>query len=157
MPALVGLVIFAVTAPNVFGPLAAKVGETTDLQKGTGVERLNKVPLAFADLEHSWEVGLGLNSFPQRHVEPSQAQFGVGSYLPILPLQLLYDTGLVGIIIISLALGLLRPLFSARRARAVGLIVVIRHGRASNQPFLVRFIVDIDRYGHALAPGAGDG
>jgi hypothetical protein len=76
----------------------------------TGAYRLKSVTLAMSDLRSAGvksAIGLGTNSFGQRNEEPSTP--GKPGYLGILPLVIIYDTGIPGAILAAaFALGVLR-------------------------------------------------
>lgn len=78
--------------------------------------RLERVPVAFEDLAASPLVGLGAESFGQRHQDPSQA--GLPDHLAILAVAVLYDAGVVGLLALAAGFGLLLVglLRTARRA-----------------------------------------
>jgi hypothetical protein len=56
--------------------------------------RLERVPLALADMPKSLIVGLGANSFGQRHADPSAN--GAPDHISILAVAAPYEAGLVG-------------------------------------------------------------
>ncbi len=75
-----------------------------DFSSGNGAYRLVIQRLAFSDLHDatSWAFGLGTNSFSQRHLDPSRPGLDVEAYLGNLPLQLVYDTGIIGLCLVLL-------------------------------------------------------
>jgi len=52
----------------------------------------------------SYWFGLGTNSYGQRHLDPSRPDLNIASYLGNLPLQLVYDTGVIGVALLLLSL-----------------------------------------------------
>jgi hypothetical protein len=75
------------------------------LDDGTGRYRSRTWAQAFADLGSNgtaWLTGLGANSFGQRHLDPSLPGSGARWYLGNLPLQLVYDGGVVAVIILGI-------------------------------------------------------
>jgi hypothetical protein len=65
-----------------------------------------------------WIVGNGINTFGQRHEDPTQK--GVPGYISSLPIQLLYDTGLVGVgLFLVFVVSLYRRVPRARLSLAV--------------------------------------
>ena len=56
--------------------------------------RLDRIPVALKDLSRDPILGLGANSFGQRHADPSQG--GAPDHIGILALATLYESGLVG-------------------------------------------------------------
>ena len=78
------------------------------LDDGTGRYRSRTWSQAFADLGSNgtaWLTGLGANSFGQRHLDPSLPGSGARWYLGNLPLQLVYDGGVVAVIILGTLAG----------------------------------------------------
>jgi hypothetical protein len=67
--------------------------EITD--PGNLEHRLERLEESFKDLPASPLIGLGANSFGQRHLDPSQSL--QPDYLAMLPFTVLYDAGLVGL------------------------------------------------------------
>jgi hypothetical protein len=128
--------VIAVVSPQTLTPLVAKIANSTNLQSGSGGARYTKAQQAVADLSGHWVGGLGLDSFSQRHLEVTQRD--EAAYLPTLPLQIVYDTGLIGVLLIVFALAALRPFdgrVTGRRARASGLIVVYGISSLATSPF----------------------
>jgi len=77
--------------------------------------RLERVPPALEDLATSPWIGLGANSFGQRHIDPSSG--GAPDYIAILALALVYEAGIIGTLFITVAVGLLLlALFRASRS-----------------------------------------
>jgi hypothetical protein len=76
--------------------------------------RLRRVPLAFDDLRTSPIIGLGMESFGQRHPDPSQG--GAPDHIAILAVAALYESGIVGAAALLIAFALiLVGLWSASR------------------------------------------
>src|SRR5581483_4826183 len=77
----------------------------------TGAYRLNTATTALTDLHQAgWHslVGLGTNSYGQRHVDLTIPGHPPG-YLSILPLVVVYDTGVIGAVLaVAFAVGVLR-------------------------------------------------
>ncbi len=101
--------------------------------------------LAWTDINYglNWLFGLGTNSYGQRHTlltDPTNTREG---YLGNLPLQTLYDTGIVGCLVLAGAvLSLLagqRGRNLSRRAGAIALLTVV--AVACNPMFLASFWV----------------
>jgi hypothetical protein len=67
--------------------------------------RLERVPVALADVATSPLIGLGAESFGQRHADPSQD--GLPDHLAILAVAALYDAGIVGLLALGAGFGLL--------------------------------------------------
>lgn len=80
--------------------------------------RLDRVPVALEDLSTSPLIGLGADSFGQRHLDPSQAG-NAPDHLAILAIAVVYDSGVIGATSLSLAfLLLLWSGWSSARAAA---------------------------------------
>lgn len=93
----VAFTLTATGAPFV-GGLFAKFGaletSSTNIAYRT---RVGGIAIDDLDSYQSWIFGLGVNSFGQRHFDPSRPGQHVAAYLSNLPLQILYDTGIVGV------------------------------------------------------------
>lgn len=89
-------------APSAFAPIFAKLSAFS-FQDQTAQYRYNSWHLALADLHDSsgWAWGMGANSFQQRHLDPTRPGENIGYYLGNLPLQMLYDTGIVGCLLLG--------------------------------------------------------
>jgi hypothetical protein len=108
----------AVDVQRLFGKFTALL----DLTSGNGGYRVTIAKMALGDLDSAQAVlfGLGTNSFSQRHLDPTRPGENVEAYLATLPLQILYDTGLVGVLLIAaLVVSLLRRARASARAWAV--------------------------------------
>ena len=68
--------------------------------------------------------GLGTNSFGQRHLEPTLPSKPTPAYLANLPLSVLYDSGIVGFLLLAGVLVTSLPRGRRSRARALGLFAV---------------------------------
>jgi hypothetical protein len=69
--------------------------------------RLERIPVALADIPHSIVIGLGANSFGQRHADVSQ--HGAPDHIAVLALAAVYESGVVGAA--GLGIGFLLILF----------------------------------------------
>lgn len=133
---LIGAVLLLVLVPSIGGPVETKLANLTNLSRGSSVERIDTAELALADLNgFHWVLGLGMNSFGQRHYSPLQTSQEVTGYIGIFPLEVLYDTGVVGIILILGAWLSLRPWRSPHRGRALGLSAVFLVCSVATSPF----------------------
>lgn len=124
--------IFVIALPFVV-PIEGKLGNLIDIGSGsTGALRLDAADAALGDL-HGGDllVGLGANSFGQRHMDPTQP--GTPWYLSILPMQILYDSGIVGVLLLGLALATLNPL--RRIGRSVGVLMIYGSAATATSPF----------------------
>ncbi len=78
--------------------------------------RMARIQPALDDIAHSLIIGLGANSFGQRHADPSQG--GAPDYLGFLALATLYDGGIVNLLALTLVLAiLLVGLWQSSRSR----------------------------------------
>jgi len=101
-----------------FGRSAAKLSSFT-LASGDGALRVQSWSVAVHDMsEQQVLIGLGTNSFGQRHFDPTLPGLDKPWYLPSLPLQTLYDAG--GIAVACVIALLLFALPKERRARSLG-------------------------------------
>lgn len=85
-------------------PNLSKFGQLGDFQSGTGAYRLNAINTAFEDLKTSpiaAVFGHGANTFGINHLDPSLPAQAVPWYLPNLPTQILYDSGLIGFALVG--------------------------------------------------------
>ncbi len=79
--------------------------------------RMDRIPVALADIPNSLVIGLGADSFGQRHADPSQA--GAPDHIAILALAALYESGALGAAGLGMGFALvLLALFRASRRRA---------------------------------------
>lgn len=100
-----------------------------DIDSGTGGLRLEVNSLA---LEEWWNsshrmIGLGLNSFGQRHYDMSQPGKMLPGYLGNLPIQLLYDGGLVAAVCILLAAATILGAYLRGRRFVIPLALVVAY------------------------------
>jgi O-Antigen ligase len=120
------IVALALLAPSAVSPFTTKLGAVTTFNSGTGQLRVQSWESALGDIKGVPDalVGLGLNSFGQRHLDPTVPELDRRYYLGNLPLEVLYDTGLIGVGLLAAALAAMRPLRRAHPGRAVGLTVL---------------------------------
>jgi hypothetical protein len=132
----VAAVIIVLLAPQVAGPVSRSAAEAFDFEAGTGRNRLESWRTAVADLDGiNLIVGLGTNSFGQRHLEPTLPATPTPAYLANLPLQIVYDTGLIGAALLA---AIVASILSARRlrdGRAAGLLVLYVVCASATSPF----------------------
>jgi hypothetical protein len=78
--------------------------------------RAERIPEALADVKNSLVIGLGANSFGQRHADPSQN--GAPDHIAIMALAALYESGVLGAAGLGIGFGLILLLiFKASRRR----------------------------------------
>lgn len=76
-----------------------------DIDEGTGGLRNRVGNVAIAEWWSSPErmIGLGWNSFGQRHIDETQPALSLPGYIGNLPVQILYDSGIVGGVLVALS------------------------------------------------------
>ena len=133
--AVVGLALVTATlVPQAVAPVQARLDHLVSFGEGSGALRRDAADAAIGDL-HGEAVltGLGVDSFGQRHEDPTRP--GEPWYLGMLPLQVLYEGGLVGIAILAAAVASLQPLGRRHRGRALGVMTVYVAAAAATSPF----------------------
>lgn len=124
--------LLVATVPQLTAPVQGKLGELLSFDSGNGALRVRAAEAALEDLKSpQLLVGYGANSFGQHHTDPARP--GQPWYLSVLPLQILYDGGLIGVAIILIALFTVRPL--RRPARALGALAVYCSAATATSPF----------------------
>ncbi len=121
-------------APTLAEPVAIRASQAFDFNQGSGKLRVQYWEAALDDL-HGYDLifGLGPDAFGHRHFDPTLP--GKPAYLGNLPLQVLYETGLVGVALLSATVV---SLFTRRRLRdgkALGLLAVYLVCAAATSPF----------------------
>jgi O-antigen ligase len=99
---LAAAAVFAVGFPELSG-IDRFLGTSSlvDFRTGTGASRVDTWRVAHGDLNPlGWLLGLGTNSFGQRHLEPTLHD-GTPRYIGDLPLQVLYDGGIVAVLLLA--------------------------------------------------------
>ena len=131
---LVAGLLALVVVPGVVAPVKDRMSHVFDVQSGTGESRTETAKHALSDLAGPQAVvGLGTNTYGQRHEEPTLP--GHEGYLQILPLQILYDGGVIGAGILVLALATVKPFSRPGRARAIGVLVIYATAATATSPF----------------------
>jgi O-antigen ligase len=125
MLVLVLLLSLSALAPDTANTILSKVDNLTQFSSGTGLYRLDSWRTAVGDLSvDSAVTGLGTNSFGQRHLEPTLPTKPTPAYLGNALLQIVYDTGIVGMFIWVAALLTVWPRALAKRPKARGLLLI---------------------------------
>lgn len=103
----------------------AKFAQIFDVSSGTGAFRWERSSTALSEWFHSGAqlTGLGVNSYGQRHIDGSRPGLNMPDYLSNLPLQVLYDTGLVGFTVVLLCVVLVLGAYRQRVTLAIALFV----------------------------------
>jgi O-Antigen ligase len=134
-----GVAVLAVAVGAAFAVAPSQVGDAVSGQYNANVKaRTTSADQALNDLERdpgNLVLGSGANSFGQRHADTDLSTRGGRGYIPILPLQILYDGGLVGIVLLALAVWSMRPLRRSNPGRAVGLLAIYLLASALTSPF----------------------
>lgn len=129
--AVAALVLIQAVAPSQSTSLSQKLVNYGDQ---TATERFSSWEVAIGDLSGpGWLFGLGTNSYGQRHLEPTLLPARVPAYLGNLPLQTLYDSGLLGLGLLATA-GLLLVRTGDRKRRLAVMVTFIAISSATS-PF----------------------
>jgi hypothetical protein len=89
------------TLPHVVAPAANKFSQPFNFNSGDGFVRMQTWRAALADMRGpSYVVGLGTNTYGQRHLDPTHPDAPQRAYLGNLPLQAFYDTGFLGVLLL---------------------------------------------------------
>lgn len=134
-----GVAALALAVGAAFAVAPSQVGDAVGKQYDANVKaRTTSADQALNDLRRdpgNLIFGSGPNSFGQRHADTDYGTRGGRGYIPILPLQILYDGGLVGIALLALAVWSLRPLRRSNPGRAVGLLAIYLLASTLTSPF----------------------
>lgn len=117
-----GLFLVGPTVP-MLRPVVEKGTQLLDLGSSTNVVRRQSWDLAIGDMSlGNVVVGNGVNSFGQRHTDPSRPSEKVPGYLGNLFLQVVYDVGLIGTLLVGAAAISILKWRSSRDRRVLGVI-----------------------------------
>jgi hypothetical protein len=134
--AFLSLALVALIAPSVAEPLVEKAAVAVDFSGGTGAVRAETWSIAVSDLSTTdLLIGKGTNSFGQRHRDQTQPQADRPGYIGNLPLQIVYDSGLVGALLLLVALLSAIPHGRIGRARALAMLIVYLACALATSPF----------------------
>lgn len=134
--ALLVLTLMATAAPTVARPLIDKALLALDFSGGTGAVRAETWSVALHDMSPTdWVVGRGANTFGQYHSDATVPELDRPGYIGNLPLQLVYDSGLVGTALLLVALLWAMPRGRTGRARAVAMLTVYVACALATSPF----------------------
>lgn len=123
--AIFGVLCLAVVFPQYSSALGARAGQLLDLGSGTGAQRVSASATALKDLRGmNLLLGLGTNSFGQRHLEPTLPDTPTPGYLANFPVQVVYDSGLIGSTLLLGAFLAVVPRKGANKRRAILIAVV---------------------------------
>ncbi len=134
---LVGATLILSVLPTFRSQVTHRLSQITELQTGTGRDRLKTSAEALNDLASppSWLFGLGANSFGQRHHLFTRPEEAVSGYLGVLPLQLLYEGGVVALILLAAMFAAIQPTRLRFRGRAFGLVAIYLIASVTTSPF----------------------
>lgn len=156
-----GALVLAVFAPGTAAPVTRRASQMLDFGSGTGQLRVDSWRTALGDLDGlSWIIGLGSNSFGQRHQDPTLP--GVPAYLGNLPIQILYDGGIVGVVLLSLTVFSVLTRRRLRDGLGSGLITLYVVCAVATSPFwygttwLLVGMACLDRRRPQRPPAPGD-
>jgi hypothetical protein len=125
-----------VLVPRGADTVSDKAANLVNFGSGNGGHRVDAAKAAISDLDGPVVVvGLGLDSYGQHHFEPTLPGQHVPAYLGILPLQILYDGGIVAVALILAAVATLKPWSRPGRARALGVLVIFTTAATATSPF----------------------
>jgi hypothetical protein len=126
--------VLATFAPQLAEPVTVRASQAFDFDSGTGKIRVQLWEAALDDLKgYDLAFGLGADTFGHRHFDPTVP--GQPAYLGNLPLQVLYETGIVGVVLLGATV---ISLFTRRRlrdGRALGLLAVYLICASATSPF----------------------
>jgi hypothetical protein len=117
-----GILLVGPSVPIV-RPFIEKGARLLDLESSTTVVRVQSWDLAIGDLTPgNVLIGQGVNSFGQRHQDPSRPDKDIPGYLGNVFLQLIYDGGLIGTAMLLAGAATIVKRLSSRDARVLGVI-----------------------------------
>lgn len=120
----VAVLCLAVAFPRYSSPFVARAGQLLEFGSGTGAQRVSASTTALNDINGlNILLGLGTNSYGQRHLEPT-VDTPTPAYLANYPLQVFYDSGLIGSLLLLGAFLTVVPRKGPRRRRALLVAVV---------------------------------
>jgi hypothetical protein len=117
-------VIVQMVAPNSVATIVAKMANFTDQ---TASHRTASWQIALLDMHWwNWLIGMGTNSFGQRHIDPTLIDQQVPAYLGNLPLQTFYDSGVLGLaLLVGAGWRLIRAGNLVRRSAVMAAFLVL--------------------------------
>lgn len=130
----VGAAIILSFVPQAADPIEERFAKVFEVDSGTAAFRTESIRTAVADLHGADPlIGLGVESFGQRHSDPTRP--GEPRYIGIFPFQALYESGLVGLVLLGAALATLRPLARDHAGRALAVLAVYLVTATATSPF----------------------
>jgi hypothetical protein len=129
-----GAVVVLGFVHQVATPVEKRFTKLLALNSGTAAFRMDSVQTASNDLTgFDFVVGRGAESFGQIHTDPTRP--GQPAYIGELPVQILYDSGLIGFVLLATALASLRPFARKHTGRALGVLTVYLVAATATSPF----------------------
>lgn len=118
---VIGVVLLATSADSGL----SKFTSLLDTSGGTGKLRLQVNGSALEEWLGSTQhlIGLGWNSFGQRHVDPTRPFLNIPGYIGNLPLQIIYDGGLLALVAVAIAV--LAVAWNALRTKTLAVMVML--------------------------------
>ena len=131
--------VLSMFAYSLVRPFFDKLGSIR-FHDDNSVVRYRSWSLAIHDLHGTdWLTGLGTNSFGQRHLDPTTVYLSnpQPGYIGALPLQLLYEVGIIGLIVAGAVVWKLLSIAPSREARIrwVGALLSFLVVSSSTSPF----------------------
>lgn len=118
-----GIFLVGPTVP-ILRPIAEKGAQLVDLNSSTTVVRRESWNLAIEDMSFGTTLtGQGVNSFGQRHTDPSRPSERAPGYLSNVFLQVVYDTGVIGASLLVASAWAIVKRSGAADVRVLGLAV----------------------------------
>jgi hypothetical protein len=115
-------------------PVERRFTKLFALNSGTAAFRMEAVQTASNDLRGvNAIVGLGAESYGQLHLDRTRP--GQPAYIGELPVQIVYDSGLIGLLLLGGALASLRPFARVHAGRVIGVITVYLVAATATSPF----------------------
>ena len=158
LSALAVVLVVVLIVPQVSENVLPRATNVANLSEGTGAYRVETIELAIDDLSPSALLfGLGTNSFSQRHIDPTRPGQGEPRHMGNLPMQLLYDGGLVGVGLMLVFFLSLQPLRGRSTGRALGVTAVYLTAALATSPLWLGFTWVLVALAIATIPRAGSG
>lgn len=133
---VIGAAVILSFATKVASPIEDRFTHVFEFNSGSAAFRTESIETAVGDLHGSGPlVGLGVESFGQRHTDPTRPGEGKPGYIGVFPVQVLYESGLVGLVLLGAALASLRPFARDHAGRALAVLAVYLVTATATSPF----------------------
>ena len=111
------------SAPSTLQPVVSKFSHALDFKSGNGLLRVRSWKFAAADMKGSaYFLGLGTNSYGQRHLFTTAPGTTIPGYLGNLPLQIMYDVGILGVVLLAFVVAVVARATSSITWIALGFV-----------------------------------